>query len=177
MVDPRLRVPRHVKVFEKMMVQLLFKMRVRSTSGYLTLLKEIKNPVTDHIPANTELIRVEKDGDLINMFDFAQQLSVRTNSIDGATSGSSAAPTGVAGSAAFSSSKRQQLEKERKFKPFAFIVGGMSTGDVTVDYADKEKVQSIKLAEHGMSAAAALSLILHSFEECWLREDNENEDI
>lgn len=71
-VDPRLRVPRHYKMFEKMMVMCLYRMKVRSTTGYLALLKIVKHPVTEHIPANTRMIRVEKDGEAVDIFDFCK---------------------------------------------------------------------------------------------------------
>lgn len=260
-VDPRLRIPRHMHLFEKMMVTLLFKMRVRASTGYLSLLRVVKNPITDHIPANTRLYRVEKDGELItNWGQFCQGCSTGDEMLilgkeeaprrttgeapgDGGPSSSSnhtsekndedkkvteqtsvplsssslphdsrtssesgnnhrdrlPPPPGVthdqdtsdtmattttspssssyvlpaAGTLSFSDLHRQQAEAE-EFRPFAFIVGGMSKGDVTVEYASAATgTKSIRLSDRGMSAAAVLSQLLYAFEEAWLKEDNE----
>ncbi|EPY34626.1 essential for mitotic growth 1 [Strigomonas culicis] len=163
MVDPRLRVPRHMRLFEKMMVQLFFKMKVRSSTGYLTLMREIKNPITDHVPANIQFIRVEKDGEMVSPFTIAEQL------------GHEAQRAPRAGPAA-AGDQLVQMKRDKavgQFQPFAFVVGGMSKGDVEADYAPKDKVRNIKLADRGMSAAAVLSMLLHGFEEAWLKEDNE----
>lgn len=305
-VDPRLRIPRHMHFFEKMMVTLLFKMRVRANIGYLSLLRVVKNPVTDHIPANTMLFRVEKDGELITDWEtFCQTCGTNmkrteeketekeaemarkrrkgeedvvqdrhhehtfssssspppatttttattliASSGDGASSppmsssyrnkepphscedpsspvssrsgshgcrhpndASSSATAGAllqpsslvastegdggggdgreeqqrsssssspqsstmaeAGTSAFANLTRRQAENEQ-FRPFAFIVGGMSKGDVTVSYASQETgVKSIRISDRGMSAAAVLSQLMYAFEEAWLKEDNE----
>lgn len=236
-VDPRLRVPRNMKMFEKMMVMCIYKMKVRSTTGYLSLLKIVRNPITDHIPANTKLIRVEKDGDLVDIFEYCKTL--------GHMEGSANAPTTTTTNEGDSSLKvgekrardedgeagasREEGEKKKNdnnnssddeeelidedgdadeaeadvevdedglvttgyrtamedanelyegirsqallsttFAPFAFIIGGMSRGDVEVDYAEKGKVKSIRMGNRGMSAASVCSLILHAFEDAWL---------
>ncbi|KAK7194967.1 EMG1/NEP1 methyltransferase [Novymonas esmeraldas] len=187
-VDPRLRVPRNVRLFEKMMVSLLFKLKVRASIGYLSLLRVVGNPITDHIPAGARLYRVEKDGDLVDPFTFCascgyaadvaeEQRVDRTISrarrrLTSSTSGALAETAAEAGTAAFASAQRAAVER-RQFQPFAFIIGGMSRGDVTVDYARPGEVSSIRLGDRGMSAAAVISTLLHGFEEEWLREDNE----
>ncbi|KAL7703073.1 hypothetical protein N2W54_003933 [Lotmaria passim] len=187
-VDPRLRVPRNIRLFEKMMVSLLFKLKVRASTGYLSLLRVVGNPITDHIPAGTRLYRVEKDGDLVDPFRFtaacgyaddamAEQktdraISLARRRLTSSTSGTLTETTAEAGTAAFAQVQRKAAER-RQFQPFAFIIGGMSRGDVTVDYAQPGEVSSIRLGDRGMSAAAVISTLLHGFEEEWLREDNE----
>lgn len=312
-VDPRLRIPRHMHLFEKMMVTLLFKMKIRASTGYLSLLRVVKNPITDHFPANTKLFRVEKDGERIDdwktfcaqccskedyLVPHHQEKTTVTSTItttpavsssssssnnnnatnrnssassdssgeveekegegesDSCTRGDSGtrsstppstipvddsarevqkrsragvnevegeevvdngrtvgekrkkrdtcvpseaeekeenkedkevegkettttAETGVpaetcpaAGTLAFADLTRQR-EAQKEFRPFAFIVGGMSKGDVTVDYASEGTgTTSIRLGNRGMSAAAVLSQLLYAFEEAWLKEDN-----
>lgn len=165
-VDPRLRVPRSMRIFEKMMVALLYKMKIRSTAGYLNLLRIVKNPITDHIPANTRLIRVEKDGELVDPFVMAATLG-RTSASD--------ATSIVGSSTTYDTETFEQLHKKKAaeaFAPFAFVIGGMSKGDVEVDYCQKGREHSIRLGDRGMSAAAVCSLLLHGFEETWLEEDN-----
>ncbi|AIN97011.1 methyltransferase, putative [Leishmania panamensis] len=187
-VDPRLRVPRHVRLFEKMMVSLLFKLKVRASTGYLSLLRVVGNPITDHIPAGTQLYRVEKDGDRIDPFAFCascgytanvfdehhtdRKISLARRRLTSSTSGTLEETTAEAGTEEFAKVQRKAAER-RQFKPFAFIIGGMSRGDVSVDYARPGEVSSIRLGDRGMSAAAVISTLLHGFEEEWLREDNE----
>lgn len=308
-VDPRLRIPRHMHLFEKMMVTLLFKMKVRSSTGYLSLLRVVKNPITDHFPANTKLFRVEKDGERIDDWEtFCAQCCTREGNFmrvvpphpeEKTTVSSSSSTTTLAGSDGRSSptnrtsrpsgevEEKMDAEEERdsgarrshsstlpstssstvpeedracegqkrrrsglnemeeeeedhnnstvgekrkkrdacdgpeapekeeegkqsttaaetvvpvegnpaealpaagtlafadltrqrealkQFRPFAFIVGGMSKGDVTVDYASEGTgTTSIRLGNRGMSAAAVVSQLLYAFEEAWLKEDN-----
>lgn len=168
-VDPRLRVPRHMRLFEKMMVSALFKMKVRSTTGYLSLLKVVRNPITDHIPPNTKLIRVEKDGEWVDVFAYCRQCGYPTREEKTLGRTVPAADGAEAGSAPFAAAQRKAKEAAQ-FHPFAFVVGGMARGDVQVDYSIHE---SIRLGDRGMSAAAVVSVLLHGLEEEWLREDNE----
>lgn len=49
-VNPAIRIPRTFRRFCGLMVKLLHKLKVRSASGDATLLKVVRNPVTDHLP-------------------------------------------------------------------------------------------------------------------------------
>lgn len=164
-VDPRLRVPRSMRIFEKMMVSCMYKMKVRSTSGYINLMKVVKNPITDHIPANIRLIRVEKDGDLIDPFLLPKTLGHSSQAEASKQVGSSTSSSGV-----FNALHTKKAEET--FRPFAFVIGGMSKGDVEADWCPKHQVQSFRLGDRGMSAAAVCSALVHGFEESWLAEDN-----
>lgn len=180
-VDPRLKVPRHMRLFEKMMVSVLFKMKIRASTGYLSLMRVVKNPITDHVPANTALIRVEKDGepveDLLKYCEYVGFPEKRKQQLAG-SSASAASPSpsvgGTGGSfSEFTSGVRRDAERGQ-FRPFAFVIGGMSKGDVTVDYAsDSTASSSIRLGERGMSAAAVIGKLLYGFEEVWLKEEIE----
>lgn len=175
-VDPRLRVPRHMRLFEKMMVSCFFKMKVRASGGYLSLMRVVRNPITDHIPGNTVLYRVEKDGESVRPFTFCATLgrSDSDSSEGGGGEGQgSSSSSSAAGTEAFAQQQRKAKEKEQ-FRPFAFIIGGMARGDLnTSEYEAHSTVKSISLGKRGMSAAAAISVLLHGLEEQWLREDNE----
>ncbi|XP_040292228.1 ribosomal RNA small subunit methyltransferase NEP1 [Bufo bufo] len=50
-VNPQTRIPRTFPRFCGLMVQLLHKLSVRAADGPQKLLKVIKNPITDHLPA------------------------------------------------------------------------------------------------------------------------------
>ncbi|KJA18224.1 hypothetical protein HYPSUDRAFT_145370 [Hypholoma sublateritium FD-334 SS-4] len=60
-VNPHVRIPRTFKRFSGLMVQLLHKLSIRGVNGPEKLLKVVKNPVTDHLPANT--IKLTLSGD------------------------------------------------------------------------------------------------------------------
>ncbi|ESL10407.1 hypothetical protein TRSC58_01862 [Trypanosoma rangeli SC58] len=173
-VDPRLRVPRHIRLFEKMMVACLYRMKVRAAHGHLSLLRVVRNPVTDHIPPNCTLYRVERDGDEVqDLYAFCAACGTTDGGATKTHEG--AAPAAAAGDAPSShfAQRHSEAAEARQFHPFAFIVGGMSKGDVDAPYAPKGEVKSIRISDRGMSAAAVCSAITHAFEEEWLRDDNE----
>ncbi|EPQ25689.1 uncharacterized protein PFL1_06761 [Pseudozyma flocculosa PF-1] len=60
-VNPHVRIPRTFKRFSGLMVQLLHKLSIRSVQGSEKLLRVIRNPVTDHFPANTHKITLSFD--------------------------------------------------------------------------------------------------------------------
>ncbi|GFY43578.1 ribosomal RNA small subunit methyltransferase NEP1 [Trichonephila inaurata madagascariensis] len=55
-INPQTRIPRTFKRFAALMVQLLFKFKIRSSDGTHKLMQMIKNPITDHLPANCKKI-------------------------------------------------------------------------------------------------------------------------
>ncbi|KNE67418.1 hypothetical protein AMAG_11881 [Allomyces macrogynus ATCC 38327] len=55
-VHPSVRIPRTFKRFAGLMVQLLHKLSVKSVNGDERLLKVIKNPISDHLPADAHKI-------------------------------------------------------------------------------------------------------------------------
>ena len=55
-VNPHVRIPRTFKRFSGLMVQLLHRLSISGVNGKEKLLRVIKNPVTDHLPANTHKI-------------------------------------------------------------------------------------------------------------------------
>jgi rRNA small subunit pseudouridine methyltransferase Nep1 len=165
MVDPRLRVPRSFRLFEKMMVMLFFKMKIRSSTGYLSLMKVVRNPITDHIPANLRIIRVEKDGEQVDPFAYAMQLGRPASA--GTAAGRKEGDSGGVMGGSMSSLVDSVVERQR-FEPFVFVVGGMSKGDVNCDWCPTAQTKSIRLGDRGMSAAAVCSTLCHAFEERWL---------
>ncbi|KAA1476721.1 Nep1-domain-containing protein [Dentipellis sp. KUC8613] len=66
-VNPHVRIPRTFKRFSGLMVQLLHKLSIRGVNGPEKLLKVIKNPVTDHLPANTHKITLSGDAPTIRL--------------------------------------------------------------------------------------------------------------
>ncbi|CDW76216.1 c2f protein [Stylonychia lemnae] len=73
-VNPQMRIPRTYKRFLAMMAQLLTKMKIKSTSSSVTLMKVIKNPVTEHFPLGVKKIGTSTKGKLLNVNDYVKQI-------------------------------------------------------------------------------------------------------
>lgn len=190
MIDPRLHVPRSMRLFEAMMTRLLFKLKVRSTTNQLQLLRVVKNPVTSHLPDNTRYIRVERGGTLEDPVNFCKHLAETCGGVD-PTSDRKARKNSFAAAAAddddaVSSNSGDGSDDEEdipiweradenrgseahNMKPFAFVIGGMSRGDVDVDYCSKD--ETVSFSTKPMSAAAICSMLCHALEMTWLEHD------
>ncbi|PVZ97374.1 hypothetical protein BB558_006658 [Smittium angustum] len=66
-INPQVRIPRTFKRFSGLMVQLLHKLSIRSSSGTEKLIKVIKNPVTDHLPTNCRKICFSYDAPTVHL--------------------------------------------------------------------------------------------------------------
>ncbi|KAG2425742.1 hypothetical protein HYH02_014958 [Chlamydomonas schloesseri] len=55
-INPKTRIPRTIKRFSGLMVQLLQKLSIRATNGPDKLMKVIKGPVTKHLPLNCKRV-------------------------------------------------------------------------------------------------------------------------
>lgn len=73
-VNPSLRMPRTYKRFAGLMVQLLHKMKIKSSTESTTLLKVIKNPFSQHLPAGTRCYGFSSQGDLCSPIALAKNL-------------------------------------------------------------------------------------------------------
>lgn len=75
-VNPHVRLPRTFKRFSGLMVQLLHKLSIRSTSSSSSkLLKVIKNPITDHLPPNCRKITLSHDAPTVKVTDYVRNLT------------------------------------------------------------------------------------------------------
>lgn len=156
------------------MVSALFKMKVRASTGYLSLIRVVRNPITEHIPANTTFYRVERDGEWVDHFAFAKScgysnadvINSNVSSNNNADNGSGNITKEADKPTLMSLEAQRKAKHDQQFCPFAFVIGGMSKGDVNVDYALPQNVKSIRIADRGMSAAAVISELTHAFEEC-----------
>lgn len=73
-VSPTVRIPRTFKRFAGLMVQLLHKLSIRSTTSQEKLLKVIKNPITDHLPPNCRKVTLSFDAPVVRVRDYVQGL-------------------------------------------------------------------------------------------------------
>jgi rRNA small subunit pseudouridine methyltransferase Nep1 len=70
-VHPSIRLPRTYKRFAGLMVQLLHKMKIKAENQSTTLLKVIKNPFSQHLPAGTHCYGIECQGTLYSPISLA----------------------------------------------------------------------------------------------------------
>ncbi|KAF2224510.1 nucleolar essential protein 1 [Elsinoe ampelina] len=73
-VSPTVRIPRTFKRFAGLMVQLLHKLSIRSTTSQEKLLKVIKNPITDHLPPNCRKVTLSFDAPVVRVRDYIEDL-------------------------------------------------------------------------------------------------------
>jgi rRNA small subunit pseudouridine methyltransferase Nep1 len=73
-VNPQIRIPRTYKRFAGLMVHLLHKLSVSAADSPAKLMKVIKNPITDHLPAGCRKISTSVKGRLIAVNSFVPAL-------------------------------------------------------------------------------------------------------
>lgn len=73
-VSPTVRIPRTFKRFAGLMVQLLHKLSIRSTTSQEKLLKVIKNPITEHLPPNCRKVTLSFDAPVVRVKDYIADL-------------------------------------------------------------------------------------------------------
>ena len=73
-INPTVRIPRTFKRFSGLMVQLLHRLSIRSTTSQEKLLKVIKNPITDHLPPNCRKVTLSFDAPVIRVRDYIHDL-------------------------------------------------------------------------------------------------------
>lgn len=136
-VHPGIRVPRTYKRFAGLMTQLLHKLKIKAASESTTLLKVIKNPVSQYLPAGTRCYGMSCQGTLYRPMALARTLSLPADPMSG-----------------------------KLPPPTCFIIGAMSTGHVTVqDHPYIEEM--ISVSSYPLSGAAAISRLLGAIEEHW----------
>jgi rRNA small subunit pseudouridine methyltransferase Nep1 len=138
-VHPSIRIPRTYKRFAGLIVQLLHKMKIKAGTESTTLLKIIKNPFSQYLPAGTRCFGMSCKGTLYSPISLASTLVPTTYETD--------------------QSQQQQ-------PPTCFIIGAMSTGHILLeDHPYMEKMFSI--SSYPLSGAAALSRIVTGIEHHW----------
>eukprot|EP01036_Dinobryon_divergens_P024993 gene24993-33497_t len=76
-VSAKTRIPRTFKRFSGLMVQLLHRLKIRSSDGRDMLLKVIKNPISRHLPAGAVCYGFSHQGTLYNPMNFASKLPTK----------------------------------------------------------------------------------------------------
>lgn len=71
---PSVRIPRTYKRFAGLMVQLLHKMKIKAADNGTTLMKVIKNPMSQHLPVGTHVYGMSCEGTLYSPQGLAKAL-------------------------------------------------------------------------------------------------------
>lgn len=74
-VSPTVRIPRTFKRFAGLMVQLLHRHQIRSTTSQEKLIQVIKNPITDHLPPNCRKVTLSFDSEVVRVSDYIAGLN------------------------------------------------------------------------------------------------------
>jgi rRNA small subunit pseudouridine methyltransferase Nep1 len=73
-VHPSIRIPRTYKRFSGLIVQLLHKMKIKAGNTSTILMKVIKNPFSQHLPAGTRVFGMSCEGTLYSPYGLANEL-------------------------------------------------------------------------------------------------------
>jgi len=139
-LHPSVRIPRTYKRFAGLMVQLLHKMKIKASENGTTLMKVIKNPLSQHLPVGTHVYGMSCQGLLYSPNSLAKSLIP-------------ASPEECGGEG----NTNNQV---------CFIIGAMAAGHVSVeDHPYIEKMFSI--SEYPLSGATAINRILGAIEHQW----------
>ncbi|KAF3782268.1 Ribosomal RNA small subunit methyltransferase [Nymphaea thermarum] len=75
-ISPQIRIPRTFKRFNNLMLQLLQKLSVRASNGPDKVLRTVKNPVTNYLPANCRRIGLSRSAPrVVNLRDYVNAAS------------------------------------------------------------------------------------------------------
>mmetsp|Transcript_20333 Transcript_20333/g.38274 ORF Transcript_20333/g.38274 Transcript_20333/m.38274 type:complete len:244 (-) Transcript_20333:296-1027(-) len=80
-VSPKLRIPRTFPRFAGLMVQLLHKLKIRAVGSSDILLKVIKRPMTQHLPAGAYKIGTSNKGKLVDLRRYIPTINADTRPI------------------------------------------------------------------------------------------------
>ena len=131
------RIPRTYKRFSGLVVQLLHKFKIKAANTNTTLLKVIKNPFHNHLPAGCRVYGLSVTGTLYNPSTLADELLCPSLS-------SSPLPSGAA-------------------SPVCLVVGAMPSGSVTKD--DHPYIERMfSISDYPLSGACAVSRIVGAAE-------------
>jgi len=73
-IHPSIRIPRTFKRFSGLIVQLLHKMKIKAGNNSTTLMKIVKNPFSQYLPAGTRVYGMSCEGTLYNPINLASSL-------------------------------------------------------------------------------------------------------
>ncbi len=73
-INPKTRIPRTYKRFAGLFAQLLTKLRIRASETSEVLLKVIKNPIIEHLPAGSPIVTTSEKSRLVDIDEYCSSL-------------------------------------------------------------------------------------------------------
>mmetsp|Transcript_50644 Transcript_50644/g.100162 ORF Transcript_50644/g.100162 Transcript_50644/m.100162 type:complete len:139 (-) Transcript_50644:193-609(-) len=132
------------------MVQLLHKLKVRSATNSEVLLKVVKNPLSQHLPAGVRAYGLEVGGDLYSPTALASMLMALpalSSSSPGSTAGASATP----------------LTTAPPPPAVMLVFGAMSGGNI--DWGDHPYIEKLVcISEYPLSGACSINRVCGAIE-------------
>jgi len=145
-VDPSVRVPRTFKRFCGLMVQLLHKMKIKASTGGVTLLRVVKNPFSQYLPAGVRAYGLSAAGKVYSPAAVARSL--------------------VPSAAAAAGSEEDGGGDDAGPPDVCFVIGAMASGSILKeDHPFVEEM--IGISEYSLSGASAINRLLGSIEAQW----------
>lgn len=156
-INPQTRIPRTFKRFAGLMVQLLHKFAIRATDTSATLMKVIKNPITDHLPVGCKKYAMSFSGKLIkncrDLVPVAGKKNIMSVDVENVKN---ALPNANA------EAKMLPADEEEE-EPIVLVVGAFAHGVLKTDYTEG----LFSISNYPLSAAIACSKLCSAFEEVW----------
>lgn len=154
-VHPQTRIPRTIRRFSGLMVELIQKLKVRSTNGTEPLLQVVRNPVVSHLPMGQRRVACTYNCErIVDVREHAKDAVEKV--LDERVVAEKAREERIG------EDERQDEEVKDKGEPvqILYVVGAMAHGKVDVDYTDEE----ICISEYPLSAATVCSRITFTYE-------------
>jgi len=138
-IHPSLRIPRTFKRFCGLMIELLQKNKIKSSTDNETLLRVISNPVTKYLPVGGRRIGFSVKGKPIELRSFVEGFKTETQ------------------------------EAEKKFIPPVFIIGAVAMSDPVEDirFGGDYVEEKVQISPYPLSAACCCTKLCHEFEQLW----------
>jgi len=143
-VHPETRIPRTAKRFAGLMVELLHKLKVRSTGGSTPLLQVVANPITSHLPVGCKRVLCSYHTENVVDMRAHALASLRV------------APPPPGGG----ESEAARREREGAEVSVCYVIGAMAHGKVDADWVE----ETICVSEYTLSAATVCSRLVYAYE-------------
>jgi len=140
-IHSQCRIPRTINRFSGLIVQLLDKMKIKSSNSNDVLMKVIKNPFSQYLPTGTHVYGFTCKGTLFS-------------------------PTAMVHRYVQSGPNNSEDDASASSPPVCFIIGAMASGSVQLE--DHPYIEEMLcISKYPLSGAAAISRIMGAIEQKW----------
>lgn len=153
-VHPDTRIPRTAKRFAGLMVELLHKLKVRSTGGSTPLLQVVANPITSHLPVGCRRV--------LCSYHTENVVDMRAHALSILRLPPPRPPAGAQGGGDGEQLEDEAARRERETREVSvcYVIGAMAHGKVDADWVE----ETICVSEYTLSAATVCSRLVYAYE-------------